>query len=276
MGARAERKMLERESAEVWYTNKLRQELQGLKVNMQDQDLLSPAAHRDLRALQSSGIESIHYPDFLVQIQKPVLKTDVEQLAQELEGLAQAQGSSVLGQQLQEEAQGLRNLYQQKVMPQQNLMAKLNLSVRALTSSAPKLQLETSDVLGNITHLKGELPAWATCIIRNVSECVLSQEMGYFSQYVAWVREEGTECIIPCQPLSGALDNGRVILCDMMADPWNAFSFCLGWCNFFLIPSIVFAIKTAKYFRPIRKRLSSTSSEETQLFHIPWVTSVKL
>ncbi|XP_008592723.1 PREDICTED: prominin-2-like, partial [Galeopterus variegatus] len=147
------------------------------------------------------------------------------------------EGSSVLGQQLQEEAQGLRNLYQEKVMSQQDLVAKLNLSVRALMSSAPNLQLETSGVLGNITHLKGELPAWATRIVRNVSECVLSREMGYFSQYVAWVREEVTERIATCQPLSGALDNGRVILCDMMADPWNAFWFCLGWCTFFLIPS---------------------------------------
>lgn len=29
-----------------------------------------------------------------------------------------------------------------------------------------------------------------------------------------------TQHIATCQPLSGALDNGHVILCDMMADPW--------------------------------------------------------
>lgn len=29
-----------------------------------------------------------------------------------------------------------------------------------------------------------------------------------------------TQHIATCQPLTGALDNGRVILCDMMADPW--------------------------------------------------------
>ena len=29
-----------------------------------------------------------------------------------------------------------------------------------------------------------------------------------------------TQRIATCQPLSGALDNGRVILCDMVADPW--------------------------------------------------------
>ncbi|VFV22735.1 prominin-2-like [Lynx pardinus] len=190
------------------YTAKLQQELQNLKIDMKNLDLLSPAAHRDLEALQSSGLENIHYSTFLDQIQKPVVNTNVEKLAQELEGLARTQGSSVLGQQLQEEAQGLKNLYQEKVLPQQSLVV--------------------------------------------------------------------TQHIATCQPLSRALDNGRVILCDMIADPWNAFWFCLAWCTFFLIPSIIFAVKTSKYFRPIWKRLSSTSSEETQLFRIPRVTSLRL
>lgn len=35
----------------------------------------------------------------------------------------------------------------------------------------------------------------------------------------------------------------------------NAFWFCLAWCTFFLVPSIIFAIKTSKYFHPIWKRL---------------------
>ncbi|ELR59330.1 Prominin-2, partial [Bos mutus] len=258
------------------YTIKLQQELQKLKVDVKNLDLLSPAARRDLEALQSSGLESIHYPGFLAEIQKPVVNSDVEKLAQELEGLSQTQGNATLGQKLQEEARGLQHLHQEKILPQQNLVAKLNRSVQALASSAPHLQSEISGVLDRVTHLKEELPTWATHILRNESECFLKREMGYFSQYVAWVREEVTQRIATCQPLSGALDSGRVILCDMVADPWNAFWFCLGWCTFFLIPSIVFAIKTSKYFRPIRKRLSSTSSEETQLFHIPRVTSLKL
>ncbi|XDB54964.1 PREDICTED: prominin-2 isoform X1 [Capra hircus] len=258
------------------YTVKLQQELQKLKVDVKNLDLLSPAARRDLEALQSSGLESIHYPGFLAEIQKPVVNSDVEKLVQELEGLSQTQGNATLGQKLQEEARGLQHLHQEKILPQQNLVAKLNRSVQALASSAPHLQLEISGVLDRVTHLKGELPTRATHILRNESECFLKREMGYFSQYMAWVREEVTQRIATCQPLSAALDSGRVILCDMVADPWNAFWFCLGWCTFFLIPSIVFAIKTSKYFRPIRKRLSSTSSEETQLFHIPRVTSLKL
>ncbi|XP_021508285.1 prominin-2 isoform X3 [Meriones unguiculatus] len=241
------------------YTGKFQQELQRFKVDVKDLDLLTPEARQDLEALRGSGLEKIHYGDFLVQIQKPVVKTDMEQLAQELEGLALAQNDSVLRQQLQEEARELRSLYREKVVPQESLVAKLNLSVRALESSAPNLQVNASDILGNVTYLKGELPAQTNLILRNATECFLIREMDYFSQYVAWVKEEVTQHIATCQPLSVALDNGRVILCDMMADPWNAFWFCLGWCTFLLIPSIIFAVKTSKYFRPIRKRLRVTS-----------------
>lgn len=258
------------------YTHKLQQELQSFKVDLKDLDLLSPAARQDLEALQSSGLEKIHYRGFLEQIQKPVVKTDMGLLAKELEGLAQAQNESLRRQQLQEEARELRSLYQEKVVPQENLVTKLNLSVRALESSAPSLQVDTSDILDSVARLKGELPAQLNHILRNATECFLTREMGYLSQYVTWVRKEVTQHIATCQPLSRALDDGHMILCDMMANPWNAFWFCLGWCTFFLIPSIIFAVKTSKYFRPIRKRLSSTSSEETQLFHIPRVTSLKL
>ncbi|KAI6049822.1 prominin-2 [Marmota monax] len=258
------------------YTHNLQQNLQNFKPNVQNLELLSPEAHRDLEALQNSGLEKVDYQAFLVQIQRPVVKTDLEPLAQELEGLAQAQGNSSLGQQLRMEAHGLRDLYREKVVPQQHLVAELNLSVRALESAAPRLQLQTAGVLSQVADLERELPARAARILMNESACFLSRELSYFSQYLAWVREEVTQRIATCQPLSTALDNGRVILCDMVADPWNAFWFCLAWCTFFLIPSIIFAVKTSKYFRPIRKRLSSTSSEETQLFHIPRVTSLKL
>lgn len=50
------------------YTANLEQELQNLTVDMKSLDLLSPAGHRDLRALQSSGLGNIHYPGFLIQV----------------------------------------------------------------------------------------------------------------------------------------------------------------------------------------------------------------
>uniref|UniRef100_A0A8C2TJ05 Prominin 2 n=1 Tax=Coturnix japonica TaxID=93934 RepID=A0A8C2TJ05_COTJA len=99
------------------------------------------------------------------------------------------------------------------------------------------------------------------------------QEIGSWPpQLLFQLRED----VASCQPLATALDNGRVILCDRIADPWNAFWFSLGCCTFFLIPNIIFAIRLTKHFRPIRNRLISTGSEETCPFHIPRVTALKL
>lgn len=59
------------------YTIKLQQELQKLKVDVKNLDLLSPAARRDLEALQSSGFESIHYPGFLAEVSSGHLRPDL-------------------------------------------------------------------------------------------------------------------------------------------------------------------------------------------------------
>ncbi|XP_009325481.1 PREDICTED: prominin-2-like [Pygoscelis adeliae] len=81
------------------------------------------------------------------------------------------------------------------------------------------------------------------------------QERRYFAQYLNWVGQTLREDVASCQPLATALDNGRVILCDRIADPWNAFWFSLGCCTFFLIPNIIFAVRLTKHFPPIRNRL---------------------
>ncbi|XP_010114118.1 PREDICTED: prominin-2, partial [Chlamydotis macqueenii] len=106
--------------------------------------------------------------------------------------------------------------------------------------------------------------------------CFTRKELRYFAQYLNWVGQTLGEDVASCQPLATALDNGRVILCDRIADPWNAFWFSLGCCTFFLIPNIIFAVRLTKHFRPIRNRLISTGSEETCPFHIPRVTALKL
>uniref|UniRef100_A0A5F8GTH2 Prominin 2 n=1 Tax=Monodelphis domestica TaxID=13616 RepID=A0A5F8GTH2_MONDO len=265
------------ESQELYqYTVQMQEELRNFQVDMQNLDLLTEAAKRDLEAFRHSGIEKIDYPSFVAQVQKPLVKIDILKLIKELEQLGQAQSNPDLGQRLTQEAWALQAHYEEMIIFMQTHMVMLNQSVHALSSSASRLQLLASETLVKANSLKTDLPTWIEQIFKNESECFLNRETAYFTQYVDWARQMVTEHIATCQPLSEALDNGRVILCDHIANPWNAFWFCLAWCTFLLIPSIIFAIKTTKHFRPIRKRLSSTSSEETQLFHIPRVTSLKL
>lgn len=50
------------------YTTKLKQDLQNVKLNSQNLDVLSPDARQDLKALHDSGIEKIQYPRFHDQV----------------------------------------------------------------------------------------------------------------------------------------------------------------------------------------------------------------
>lgn len=50
------------------YTTKLKQDLQNLKLDSQNLDVLSPDARQDLKALHDSGIEKIEYPRFHGQV----------------------------------------------------------------------------------------------------------------------------------------------------------------------------------------------------------------
>lgn len=50
------------------YTTKLKQDLQNLKLDSQNLDVLSPDARQDLKALHDSGIEKIQYPRFHGQV----------------------------------------------------------------------------------------------------------------------------------------------------------------------------------------------------------------
>ncbi|KAL2296263.1 hypothetical protein Nmel_018563 [Mimus melanotis] len=130
--------------------------------------------------------------------------------------------------------------------------------------------------LATTASVEARLPVQAQQILRQELGCFTRKELRYFSQYLNWVGQTLREDVASCQPLATALDNGRVILCDRIADPWNAFWFSLGCCTFFLIPNIIFAVRLTKHFRPIRNRLISTGSEETCPFHIPRVTALKL
>uniref|UniRef100_K7FME8 Prominin 2 n=1 Tax=Pelodiscus sinensis TaxID=13735 RepID=K7FME8_PELSI len=261
------------------YARDFQKRLENFNVQFDEIYLLDGAGRQDLETFRQSGLDQLDYPAFRAEMQNPVVRTSLDDLAKDLEGLQKIQNNSTMAARLASEAQALRKIQNTTVLTQDALVAKLNESVHFLSAMAPHLQLLLKQTMAEITLVETLLPAKAQRHLRQVSEeigCFTRKQLGHFSQYLNWVRRTLTEDVASCQPLATALDNGRVILCDRIAEPWNAFWFSLGCCTFFLIPSIIFAIKLTKHFLPIRNRLVSTASEETYPFHIPRVTALKL
>ncbi|XP_042330952.1 prominin-2 [Sceloporus undulatus] len=258
------------------YTTEFQKRLAHFHTRFEEIVLLNAEGRKDLETFRDSQIDQIDYAAFAAEIRNPVVQTNVEGLAGDLERLSTVQSDRTLAERLADEAKKLKKIQNMTVLMMEVLVEKLKESIQFLSTMALDLQDLINSTESQIGHAETIIPLESQKILRQELSCFERKEMGYISQYLNWLRSVLTEDVASCQPFSTALDNSRVILCDRITDAWNAFWFSLGGCTFFLIPSIFFAIKTTKHFRPIRHRLVSTGSEETYPFHIPRVTSLRL
>ncbi|XP_064031788.1 prominin-2 [Pogoniulus pusillus] len=258
------------------YTAGLQKRLGEFSARLGDVRLLRGEGRQDLETFARSGVDEVDYGRYQQEMKIPVVQTSLPGLARNLEGLQKMQRNSTVAGRLAAEARALWQLQNSTVQSQEALVARLGESVQFLSRLAPHLQERVRMTLATTASVEARLPVQAQQILRQELGCFTRKELRYFTQYLSWVGQTLREDVASCQPLATALDNGRVILCDRIAEPWNAFWFSLGCCTFFLIPSIIFAVRLTKHFRPIRNRLISTGSEETCPFHIPRVTALKL
>ncbi|XP_035424678.1 prominin-2 [Cygnus atratus] len=258
------------------YTANFQKRLGDFTTHLGDVRLLRSEGRQDLETFAHSGVDEVDYGRFQEEMKIPVVQTSLPGLARSLEGLQKMQRNGTVAGRLATEAQALWQIQNSTVQTQEALVVKLGESIRFLSQLAPHLQERVKTTLATTASMEAQLPLQAQQILRQEIGCFTRKELRYFAQYLHWVGHTLREDVASCQPLATALDNGRVILCDRIADPWNAFWFSLGCCTFFLIPNIIFAIRLTKHFRPIRNRLISTGSEETCPFHIPRVTALKL
>ncbi|NXH95116.1 PROM2 protein, partial [Pachycephala philippinensis] len=237
------------------YTADFQKRLGDFTANLGDVRLLRSEGRQDLETFARSGADEVDYGRFQEEMENPVVQTSLPGLARNLEGLQKMQRNSTVAGRLAAEARALWQMQNSTVQSQEALVAKLGESVQFLSRLAPHLKERVKRTLATTASLEARLPVQAQQILRQELGCFTRKELRYFTQYLNWVGQTLREDVASCQPLSTALDNGRVILCDRIADPWNAFWFSLGCCTFFLIPNIIFAVRLTKHFRPIRNRL---------------------
>ncbi|XP_050838732.1 prominin-2 isoform X2 [Serinus canaria] len=237
------------------YTADFQKRLGDFTADLGRVRLLRSEGRQDLETLARSGVDEVDYGRFQEEMKNPVVQTSLPGLARNLEGLQKMQRNSTVAGRLAAEARALWHMQNSTVQAQEALVAKLGESVQFLSRLAPHLKERVRRTLATTASVEARLPVQAQQILRQELGCFTRKELRYFTQYLNWVGQTLREDVASCQPLATALDNGRVILCDRIAEPWNAFWFSLGCCTFFLIPSIIFAVRLTKHFRPIRNRL---------------------
>ncbi|NWT32373.1 PROM2 protein, partial [Cardinalis cardinalis] len=202
------------------YTADFQKRLGDFTADLGDVRLLRSEGRQDLETFARSGLDEVDYGRFQEEMKSPVVQTSLPGLARSLEGLQKMQRNGTVAARLAAEARALWHMQNSTVQPQEALVAKLGESVQFLSRLAPHLKERVRRTLANTASVEARLPLQAQQILRQELGCFTRKELRYFTQYLTWVGQTLREDVASCQPLATALDNGRVILCDRIAEPW--------------------------------------------------------
>ncbi|XP_067657150.1 prominin-1-like [Haliotis asinina] len=215
-------------------------QLNGMNVDLSTLTVLTPEVQTQLDDFSSavSGIQSANFE----LLNNDTVGTNLTILAEELRNISQANLTSA--------ADDLDKI-------QNGSYSDTNNAKNNLVASSSSLQSSVSSIKANISAVVDSLNNTQEYLRNNASEAVKTEARNFAHRLTAIVDSfvgdalYGLENEIGrCTPIyniyASMLVNG---FCRYTLDALNGFWFSIGWCIFFFLPSIIFAVKLAKHYR---------------------------
>ncbi|XP_074485592.1 prominin 1 b isoform X9 [Sebastes fasciatus] len=256
------------------YNKDLAKVLESVQVDLQDITLLEQAGRDNLINFANSGVGQIDYETYLAEVNKGVTLVDLLSFSADLEDQADQLPRGALENALKGHASSIRQIHREQVVPMEQAMKYVR-ARSTLSQSIKQLQRMSSDLPVKVTNILSAIDAAEYLIIHNASYVVKQETkgyiqslVGYFKQYTDWVKNSLTAEVAQCKPISNLVDSMEIVACSFIVDSVNTFWFGLGGCCILLIPSIIFSIKLAKYYR----RMDTEDVFEETVY--PWLVAL--
>ncbi|CAK6976135.1 prominin-1-A isoform X5 [Scomber scombrus] len=231
------------------FTKDMVSQLDSVKIDLRAIILLEAEGKQNLQDFSEAGLSEINYADYLEEVNKGVTVVDLLSFARELEAQTDLMPRGPLQSALKGYVGTLRQIHSQQIIPMEQAMSALNQSMRFLERTASDLPNKVLAVLEAIEIAQFLISQNATHLIKQETEKYTATLVGYFHQYVEWVRTSLAMEVAPCKPFSNMVDTAEIIACSFLIDSMNTFWMGLGCSTLFLLPSVILAVKLAKYYR---------------------------
>ncbi|KAG7511603.1 prominin-1-A-like [Solea senegalensis] len=231
------------------YLGDIQQQFDAMHIGLPAITFLSPEVRENLGNLSiiTNGMNSTLITQQINTVSNINLNTSADALVNA--GIATDPPTQT---RLQNHANDLRQIQariETTLIPQ---MTQLNSSVTVLRTKEQEIEASVAVLLANVAAAEGFFNTEAAAVVRNESSSFLDCQLAHFDHYNVWARLMITEQMGFCKPVAETVDAVEVILCSYLLESLNAFWCSMGWCLFFLIPSIIFTIKLAKYYRKMK------------------------
>ncbi|XP_065591838.1 prominin-1 [Cyrtonyx montezumae] len=232
------------------YTEDVALRIEHIQINLSKIILLDEIGKENLLNFSSSGIEGINFGAYLTEINKSVTKVDLLSFANDLEARADQLPKGALENALKGHANNIRMIHSQQVVPLEQAMSTLNQSIRLLKRTSSELMVKVKNVISAVNAAQLLINNNASLVIVQETKKYMDTIIGYFEQYIEWVKESIAMEVAACKPIANVIDTAvDIFLCSYVTDSVNTFWFGLGGSSIFLIPAIIFAVKLSKYYR---------------------------
>ncbi|NWI53383.1 PRM1A protein, partial [Calyptomena viridis] len=232
------------------YTEDVALKIEHIQINLSKIILLDEIGKENLLNFSSSGIDGIDFSAYLTEINKSVTKVDLLSFANDLEARADQLPKGALENALKGHANNIRMIHNQQVVPLEQAMSTLNQSIRLLKRTSSELMVKVKNVISAVNAAQLLINNNASQVIVQETKKYMDTVVGYFEQYIEWVKESIAMEVAACKPIANVIDTAvDIFLCSYITDSVNTFWFGLGGSSMFLIPAIIFAVKLSKYYR---------------------------
>ncbi|XP_032386788.1 prominin 1 b isoform X4 [Etheostoma spectabile] len=231
------------------YNKDLANVFESVRVDLQDILLLEQAGRDNLINFANSGVGEIDYEAYLAEVNKGVTLVDLLSFSTDLEAQADQLPRGALENALKGHASSIRQIHREQVVPMLQAMSTLSQSIKQLQRMSSDLPVKVTNILSAIDAAEYLITHNASHVVKRETKVFTQSLEGYFKQYTVWVKNSLTAEVAQCKPISNIVDSMEIVACSFIIDSVNTFWFGLGGCCILLIPSIIFSVKLAKYYR---------------------------
>ncbi|KAM7417206.1 hypothetical protein PAMA_017040 [Pampus argenteus] len=231
------------------FTKDVVAQLDSVKIDLRGIILLEAEGKQNLLDFSKAGLSEINYANYLEEVNKGVTVVDLLSFARELEAQTDLMPRGPLQTALKGHISTLRQIHTQQIIHMEQAMSALNHSMRFLERTASDLPNNVLAVLDAVESAQYLISQNATHLIKRETDKYKATLVGYFHQYLEWVKTSLAMEVAPCKPFSNMVDTTEIITCSFLIDSMNTFWMGLGCSTLFLLPSVILAVKLAKYYR---------------------------
>ncbi|XP_053407418.1 prominin-1-A-like isoform X1 [Mercenaria mercenaria] len=223
-------------------------EVDAINVNLSSVKIYSSSLQTQLSDLKDAV--NISFTDFYTELDSNITIVNLSSLADDLDAYADLIGEATAKAGIKAEANKLRAIEAEEYAYVESNVTALNTSVAEMDAVVSNIPTMVDNLDYGLQTADDYIQNNGSDVLRSILNTYANRLLGIIDSYVAFTDDAVKNQMGSCEPVWNIYNSLLVYtFCYNLMDCFNGFWFSLGWVIFFFMPSVIFSVKLAKYFR---------------------------